>query len=165
MPYRQSSNPVIQQRIELFGVALRMWRGRRGFSQERLEELSGVDQTSISRAERGLAPGFSFERLARLSIVLGPSMVGFCPHEHACVWQAPPQPKLRWWSLSVPAELAYAATMATDPFDPADPTAGGHAPTGLVEVDFDSDGAEEDIDVAGDLASLWQPEGRSTNTP
>jgi transcriptional regulator with XRE-family HTH domain len=39
-------------------------------SQQQLERLSGVDQTTISRLENGLAPGIRLERLARIGAAL-----------------------------------------------------------------------------------------------
>jgi transcriptional regulator with XRE-family HTH domain len=42
-----------------------------GLSQRHLEHLCGVDQTTISRLERGLAPGLRLERLATIMAVLG----------------------------------------------------------------------------------------------
>jgi transcriptional regulator with XRE-family HTH domain len=46
----------------------RTWQG---LSQRKLESLCRVDQTTISRLERGLAPGLRLERLAAIMAVLG----------------------------------------------------------------------------------------------
>jgi transcriptional regulator with XRE-family HTH domain len=46
-------------------------RVAQGLSQRQLERLCGVDQTTISRLERGLAPGLRLERLATIMAVLG----------------------------------------------------------------------------------------------
>lgn len=52
------------------GAAIREGRRQHGLTQMQLEALSGVDQTSISRLERGLAPGMKTSRLARILAVL-----------------------------------------------------------------------------------------------
>ena len=46
-------------------------RSGQGLSQLQLERLCQVDQTTISRLERGLAPGLRLERLASIMAVLG----------------------------------------------------------------------------------------------
>jgi transcriptional regulator with XRE-family HTH domain len=46
----------------------RIWQG---LSQRQLEYLCRVDQSTISRLERGLAPGLRLERLAAIRAVLG----------------------------------------------------------------------------------------------
>jgi len=46
-------------------------RRGQGLSQRQLEDLCQVDQTTISRLERGLAPGLRLERLATIMAVLG----------------------------------------------------------------------------------------------
>jgi transcriptional regulator with XRE-family HTH domain len=84
--------PAILDGLKVFGERLRNARYRLSLSQTRLEELSGVDQTSISRLERGLAPRFPAEKLIRLSQALGVELpLGACPHDHPCRWQAPGQ--------------------------------------------------------------------------
>ena len=43
----------------------------------------------ISRAERGLQPQMGLDALTRVGHVLGPALpLGFCPHDHRCVWEA-----------------------------------------------------------------------------
>ena len=70
-PARKSPEPKPphQTLLEL-GAAIREGRRQHGLTQMRLEALSGVDQTSISRLERGLAPGMKVSRLARILAVL-----------------------------------------------------------------------------------------------
>jgi transcriptional regulator with XRE-family HTH domain len=66
--------PLVQaepdRTLREIGVAIREGRRQHGLTQMRLEALSGVDQTSISRLERGLAPGMKVSRLARILAVL-----------------------------------------------------------------------------------------------
>lgn len=61
--------PPHQSLLEL-GAAIREGRRQHGLTQTRLEALSGVDQSSISRLERGLAPGMKVSRLARILAVI-----------------------------------------------------------------------------------------------
>ena len=51
------------------GADVRRARWQSGLSQAGLEVLSGVDQTTISRLENGLAPGLGLIRLVK---ILGP---------------------------------------------------------------------------------------------
>jgi transcriptional regulator with XRE-family HTH domain len=55
-----------QQALDELGEALRDARHQRAWSQRVLERYSGVDQTTISRLERGLAPGLRTEAIARI---------------------------------------------------------------------------------------------------
>jgi transcriptional regulator with XRE-family HTH domain len=57
----------MQSVAELFGTSLRETRKRRGLSQERLAELTGLSTNYVSEMERGLkAPGLPvIVRLAR----------------------------------------------------------------------------------------------------
>jgi transcriptional regulator with XRE-family HTH domain len=74
------------------GAAVRRARHAHGLSQWALETLADIDQTAISRLERGLAARFPAERLVRLRFVLGRELpLGYCPHDHECRWQ-PPEP-------------------------------------------------------------------------
>jgi len=50
--------------LALFGQWVRDGRRQAGLSQRQLERLSGVDQTTISRLERGLMPRLGLDRLA-----------------------------------------------------------------------------------------------------
>jgi transcriptional regulator with XRE-family HTH domain len=62
------------------GLGIRDYRRAHGLTQQQLERLSGVDQTTISRLENGLAPGLRLERLARIGTALppvGPAWAGF----------------------------------------------------------------------------------------
>ena len=73
---------------------IRSARRRIAISQMELENRTGVDQTSISRLERGVAPRFPVEKLVRLGRAIGSDLpLGFCPHEHDCAWQAPVRPQ------------------------------------------------------------------------
>ncbi len=68
--YRRSSLSVTEA-LEELGAAVRDARQRAGLSQRDLEALSGVDQSSISRMERGRVPGMRLDKLARVAMVLG----------------------------------------------------------------------------------------------
>jgi predicted transcriptional regulator len=59
--------------MRALGADIRRARWQCGISQAGLEVLSGVDQTTISRLENGLAPGL---RLVRLAKILGPIGLG-----------------------------------------------------------------------------------------
>lgn len=48
------------------GRAVELARARRHISQEMLEARSGIDQSTISRFERGLAPGLRLDRVAQI---------------------------------------------------------------------------------------------------
>ena len=73
-----------------FGALLRAARQRVGMTQMALEERSGVDQTLISRVERGMAAGCSLHRLLALSDALGRDLpFGVCPHDHRCQFGPP----------------------------------------------------------------------------
>ena len=49
---------------------LREWRKHRGYSQERVAEMLEVDQTTVSRLERGEVP-YNQDILERLALVYG----------------------------------------------------------------------------------------------
>ncbi|MEP7158867.1 MAG: helix-turn-helix domain-containing protein [Chloroflexota bacterium] len=82
-----------------FGMYVKRARYLAGVTQQRLEELSGVDQGQISRLERALAPSTRTQELVKIGKALGRSLpLGFCPHEHWCEWQrAPDPPKEKDW--------------------------------------------------------------------
>jgi transcriptional regulator with XRE-family HTH domain len=72
-------DPEAQRGAAAIGRALRDARLRERVSQRRLEEATGVDQTTISRLERGMAPGLRLERLGRIVDALGGDLA-LCPH-------------------------------------------------------------------------------------
>jgi hypothetical protein len=91
MPYRPLRDAYSHDLLVDFGRIVRAGRRRASVSQSRLESLSGVDQVAISRLELARAPAMRVIQLVRLGAVLGRNMpLGFCPHDHACVWQPPP---------------------------------------------------------------------------
>jgi len=55
-------------------MTLRTLRLRRKLTQERLEDLSGVDQTVISLLERGKLRRPTFQAVERLAVALGVSL-------------------------------------------------------------------------------------------
>ena len=94
MPYLSASDdPYAQQLLKTFGHAVRAARHRAGLSQDGLEIRSGVDQTAISRLERGLAPALQLRRIVRIGDALGVELpLGGCPHDHDCPWQGERRP-------------------------------------------------------------------------
>jgi hypothetical protein len=89
VPYtRLSSDDRVWTVLSAWGDGLRRARHAMAMTQESLEHRSGVDQTQISRFERGLAPRMPAERLAVIGTVLGKWFpLGTCPHEHDCPWR------------------------------------------------------------------------------
>jgi transcriptional regulator with XRE-family HTH domain len=74
--------------LVLFGADLRRCRYNAGLSQETVERIARVDQSSISRVERGLVPRMAMAKVVRLGRALGRDFpLGFCPHDHDCAWQ------------------------------------------------------------------------------
>jgi len=70
----------MQSVAELFGTSLRETRKRRGLSQERLAELTGLSTNYVGEMERGLkAPGLPvIVRLARaLDVGVNDLLCGF----------------------------------------------------------------------------------------
>jgi hypothetical protein len=76
-----------QDVLAALGRVLKEGRRRRSLTQRAVEELSGVDQTAISRMERGATAGIALVRFARvIEVLAGPSLFGRCPHAHLCPW-------------------------------------------------------------------------------
>ena len=75
----------VEEEMVLFGHRARAARHGVGLSQQRLADHIAMSQAAISRAERGVAPHMTLERLIRISAALGPWFVlGGCPHDHHC---------------------------------------------------------------------------------
>ena len=75
-----------------FGQYVRRSRYMAHMTQVQLAKVSGVEQGSISRLERGLAPAMKTERLIKLAAAMGRAFpMGYCPHEHWCPWQPAPR--------------------------------------------------------------------------
>lgn len=101
LPPRDFRHPVTGRRelapdpaLVIIGRYLRRARGYALKSQERVGHETGVSQSMVSRAERGLAPGMGFGRFVQMCEALGRLFpLGTCPHEHECAWQPikPPQ--------------------------------------------------------------------------
>jgi transcriptional regulator with XRE-family HTH domain len=66
----RSPDPRSTAVMRAVGRGIRLNRLAQGLTQRDLEELCGLDQTTFSRLERGLAPGMSIERLAGIIAVL-----------------------------------------------------------------------------------------------
>jgi transcriptional regulator with XRE-family HTH domain len=81
-------------KLVLIGRYLRRARRYAQKSQQRVADETGVTQSMVSRAERGLAPGMRFVRFARMCEALGRLFpLGACPHDHDCAWQPIKPPK------------------------------------------------------------------------
>jgi hypothetical protein len=81
-------DPRIAAGLQKLGQAIRDARRDLRLTQDHLERLSGIDQTAISRLERGLSPNAPLHRLVALGLALRPCLpVGTCPHDHRCRWQ------------------------------------------------------------------------------
>src|SRR3954467_2773881 len=92
-------------RVSAFGRILRRARHCAGLSQQRLADLSGVSQTTISRLERGKAPRTPIDRVLVLQAVLGGCLpMGVCPHDHHCIWKS--RSKFELESLHRPAAVS-----------------------------------------------------------
>jgi hypothetical protein len=82
--------------ISLLGRYIRRSRLLAGLTQQQLADKSGVSQSMVSRAERGLAPAMATVRLIRMVQPLARFFpLGVCPHDHNCSWQpvkAPDEP-------------------------------------------------------------------------
>jgi DNA-binding Xre family transcriptional regulator len=65
-PYAWPRKPEVDDGLELLGEALRDARIRQRMTQAHLERMSGIDQTTISRLERGKLDGMRLRRLALL---------------------------------------------------------------------------------------------------
>jgi len=101
MAYRSAGGPY-DEMLEEFGLRLRDSRKRLGLSQLALEEQSGVDQTMISRLERGKAARCPVYRILALEQALGRDFsLAVCPHDHRCVYRPPGVSTLPdrrvWW--------------------------------------------------------------------
>ncbi|MGK2851078.1 MAG: helix-turn-helix domain-containing protein [Candidatus Limnocylindrales bacterium] len=64
-------DPLAQPGMVLLGAALKRRRLKLGLSQTRLERMTGIDQTTISRFENGKRCGLRWWRFAVLVAVLG----------------------------------------------------------------------------------------------
>jgi transcriptional regulator with XRE-family HTH domain len=72
MPYTlRKQNERTRHVLAAIGRSAMLARLGQGLSQRRLEGMIGVDQTTISRLENGLAPGLRLDKLATLIAVLG----------------------------------------------------------------------------------------------
>jgi ribosome-binding protein aMBF1 (putative translation factor) len=73
-PRRHVANPnrpgpdrrLVEVGLDVIGRMVLDGRRRANLSQGQLERMSGVDQTTISRLERGRLPGISLSRLAAI---------------------------------------------------------------------------------------------------
>ena len=72
MPYarlvRESS---VHRALQAIGDDVRRTRMEAGLSQDNLAAACDMAQSTISRIERGVAPGAGLERMARIMVALG----------------------------------------------------------------------------------------------
>jgi transcriptional regulator with XRE-family HTH domain len=73
---RHEITPSMRAGLITIGALIRAWRADLGLTQRQLEALSGVDQTIISRLERGRLASLRLTRLAALVAVLRPPTSG-----------------------------------------------------------------------------------------
>ena len=97
MSWESPTDQRVLRGLELLGRVVKLRRKQRGVSQRRLEVLSGVDQTIISRLENGKLFGLRWARFARIVEALAGLDV----------------------SLSAPEPSAWVGPTANGPPDPA----------------------------------------------
>jgi transcriptional regulator with XRE-family HTH domain len=64
------TDPATQAALDRLGTDIARLRARSGLSQRGLAAISRVDQGTISRFERGLAPGVAITSIARIIMAL-----------------------------------------------------------------------------------------------
>ena len=80
MPYaRLVRESAVHRALEAIGDDVRRARLEVGLSQDSLAAASGIAQSTISRIERGAAPGAGVERLARIMVALRLHSLGEFP--------------------------------------------------------------------------------------
>jgi transcriptional regulator with XRE-family HTH domain len=60
--------PEVAQELLRMGSEAYEWRRQAGLTQRALEALTGIDQTTISKLERGRLPGLRLHHLARIRL-------------------------------------------------------------------------------------------------
>jgi transcriptional regulator with XRE-family HTH domain len=85
--------------MHALGQYVRRSRSFIRFSQRTLSDRTGVSQSKIARLELGRAGGLRTEDLVAVAGGLGQAFpLGFCPHNHRCLWlpiKPPPPPDER----------------------------------------------------------------------
>lgn len=76
---RTRLRPWVDPSLVALGQRVRVTRARLGLSQRGLERLAGVDQSVISRFERGQRPKLSATAVARILVALGIVEVEYPP--------------------------------------------------------------------------------------
>lgn len=122
---------VPEPALVVIGRYLRRARSYAQKSQQRVADETGVTQSMVSRAERGLAPAMPLGKFARLCDALDRLFpLGTCPHEHDCAWQPirPPEHQI----TAVERLIALLLDPNPDSFDrPADEQAPADRPVTL----------------------------------
>ena len=96
---------AVDPTLAVLGRYLRRSRRYLEVTQMQLAERSGLSQSMISRAERGVAPAMSIERFVILCAALGRLFpLGSCPHDHDCAWEP-----IRPINRSIPDPTAFLA--------------------------------------------------------
>ena len=85
---RERRFPAVQRGWELLGAAVKRRRIAIGWSQRDLQRASGLNQSAISRLERGILSGIRFSTFARLVAAMNGLDLAR-PH--------PPQRLFQWW--------------------------------------------------------------------
>jgi DNA-binding Xre family transcriptional regulator len=85
---RERRFPEVQRGWELLGLAVKRRRVALGWSQRDLQRASGLNQSVISRLERGILSGIRFSTFARLVAAMN-GLDLERPH--------PPQRAPHWW--------------------------------------------------------------------
>ena len=66
----ERTDPETQAALDRLGVDIARLRAQAGLSQRALAAIARVDQSTISRFERGLAPGVAITSIARIILAL-----------------------------------------------------------------------------------------------
>jgi transcriptional regulator with XRE-family HTH domain len=75
----EEEDPESQAALDRLGLDILRLRARSGLSQRRLGALARVDQGTISRFERGLAPGVAITSVARIIMALDGHVLRLSP--------------------------------------------------------------------------------------
>ena len=87
-PNQWPSDRRVRRGLELIGGTVARRRLRLGLSQRQLQELSGVQQSGISRLENGKLTGLRWQRFARLVDALDGLEMLAPPRQHP-PWPGP----------------------------------------------------------------------------
>ncbi len=112
--------------LAALGAAVRVARHHLGWSQRDLAARADVNQSVVSRIERGVIPGMALILYAKVARALAAGLpLGGCPHHHGCGFDhaladairkvAPDHPMVRRVALeSLPLPVAFRAQGGPD---------------------------------------------------